>query len=64
MTQGYQTNDIFKAIDQALKNFEGANSKFNILIAGKAGVGKSTLINSIFREEIAPTEVVRYNAMV
>ena len=27
----------------------------NILVAGKTGVGKSTLINSIFRHEVAAT---------
>jgi small GTP-binding protein len=30
---------------------------FNILIAGKTGVGKSTLINAIFRDELAETGV-------
>ncbi len=31
--------------------------KLNILIAGKTGVGKSTLINAVFREELAQTGV-------
>lgn len=31
--------------------------KLNILIAGKTGVGKSTLINAVFREELARTGV-------
>lgn len=28
---------------------------FNIVIAGKTGVGKSTLVNAIFREDVAET---------
>ena len=31
--------------------------KLNILILGKSGVGKSTLINSVFREELADTGI-------
>ena len=33
--------------------------KLNILILGKSGVGKSTLINSVFREELADTGIGR-----
>lgn len=32
-------------------------ARLNILIAGKTGVGKSTLINAVFREELARTGV-------
>lgn len=32
-------------------------SPFNIIVAGKTGVGKSTLINSIFREKLAETGI-------
>ena len=39
------------AVDEAIK---GAG-KINIVIAGKTGVGKSTLINSVFRGELAQT---------
>lgn len=43
-------------IDSILKNLNGADKKLghaNIIIAGKTGVGKSTLINSVFNEKIA-----------
>ena len=33
--------------------------RFNLAIFGKTGVGKSTLINAIFGEEVAPTGVGR-----
>lgn len=59
MAEEYKTENIFKSIDWALDKFKGDTSKCNILITGKAGVGKSTLINSIFRENIAPTGIGR-----
>ena len=59
MAEEYKTENIFKSIDWALEKFKGETSKCNILITGKAGVGKSTLINSIFRENIAPTGIGR-----
>lgn len=42
-----------KAIDAKMKNM----NKLNIVILGKTGVGKSTLINSVFREEMANTGI-------
>lgn len=45
----------------AQKTIEEYNSinqlvvKCNVLVIGKTGVGKSTLINAVFREELAPT---------
>lgn len=54
-------NDITKHFDVAQEILELTNKELknltpvNILIAGKSGVGKSTLINSVFREKIAET---------
>lgn len=31
--------------------------RFNLAIFGKTGVGKSTLINAVFGEEVAPTGI-------
>lgn len=46
------TSDLFKnAIDKAMKE----KGHFNVLIAGRTGIGKSTLINSVFRENLAET---------
>ncbi|WP_338214093.1 GTPase [Halopseudomonas aestusnigri] len=42
---------IEDAIDSALKG----SGKINVIIAGKTGVGKSTLINTIFRGDLAKT---------
>ena len=44
-------NDCLKAINDRIKNLKN----LNIIVAGKTGVGKSTLINSVFREKLAET---------
>ncbi len=45
--------DCMNAISDRIGNLH----KLNIIVAGKTGVGKSTLINSIFRENLAETGV-------
>ena len=44
-----------KAINDKIKNLK----TLNIIVAGKTGVGKSTLINCVFREELAATGIGR-----
>ena len=44
-------NQCIDAIADKIKNL----NTLNIIVAGKTGVGKSTLINSIFRENLAET---------
>lgn len=46
-------NDCMNAINDKIKNLK----QLNIIVAGKTGVGKSTLINSVFREELAETGI-------
>ena len=43
--------DAINAIAEKIKNL----STLNIIVAGKTGVGKSTLINSVFREKLSET---------
>ncbi len=40
-----------------MKEVEASMQKVNILVCGKTGVGKSTLINAVFRENLAETGV-------
>lgn len=46
-------NDLFKKINEENKNMTPAN----IMLIGKTGVGKSTLVNNIFRENLAETGI-------
>ena len=47
--------EIEKKFDQEYSKFEKEISKPNIFIVGGTGVGKSTLINTVFGEEVAKT---------
>lgn len=47
--------DIQSQIDDAIRDAIKGSGKVNIIVAGKTGVGKSTLINSVFRGELAKT---------
>ena len=51
VTSMHTPSSIDEAIEGALKG----SGKINIIIAGKTGVGKSTLINTVFRGELAQT---------
>lgn len=44
-------DECIKAINDKIRNLKN----LNIIVAGKTGVGKSTLINSVFREKLAET---------
>ena len=48
-------DDIVGKLTEYWKNWQDLNKTANILIAGKTGVGKSTLINAVFRDNLART---------
>lgn len=51
---GFDIENFFReGIEKALHG----QARLNIMLVGRAGVGKSTLVNSIFNEQIAPTGV-------
>lgn len=47
--------DFGKIMNEAIEKVEKETGRINILIAGKTGVGKSTLINSVFQGNMAET---------
>ncbi len=47
--------DAINAIAERIKNL----NRLNIIVAGKTGVGKSTLINAVFRDKMAETGIGR-----
>ena len=47
--------ETYKNIDESIKNARKEIGTFNIIIAGRTGVGKSTLINSVFQGTVATT---------
>lgn len=46
---------IFQEVDKAFVEALGQRGHVNVLIAGKTGVGKSTLINAVFQGDLATT---------
>ena len=46
-------NEIIDAIKDSIKNL----ARLNVIVAGKTGSGKSTLINSVFRANLAETGI-------
>ncbi len=55
----FRTEDIVKqTMDAINKKIRNMNT-LNIIVVGKSGVGKSTLINSVFRENLAETGIGR-----
>ena len=50
-----ETFNLADVVRDALRNSVKERSHINILIAGRTGVGKSTLINSVFQGNFATT---------
>ena len=52
---GKVAQETIDAINEKIRNL----STLNIIVAGKTGVGKSTLINAVFKDELAETGMGR-----
>jgi uncharacterized protein (DUF697 family)/GTPase SAR1 family protein len=50
-----ETVDMAKLVKEAADKADAERGRINILIAGRTGVGKSTLINSVFQGNLATT---------
>lgn len=53
MAEDFSLDDLLKKFSDAYLEAEGKMGQCNVLIIGKTGVGKSTLINAVFREPLA-----------
>lgn len=49
------SGDYSNLVENAIKKFRNDMGNVNVIIAGKTGVGKSTLINAIFHDNLAVT---------
>lgn len=57
-----EEQEMKKALEEALESVQDEShklKKINIMVAGKSGVGKSTLINTVFGEQMAKTGIGR-----
>ena len=53
----YHAEDLFGQFFDRIKEEEKNMQTANLMVVGKTGVGKSTLINSVFREDLADTGI-------
>ncbi|NJK69404.1 MAG: DUF697 domain-containing protein [Richelia sp. CSU_2_1] len=59
MSDDFSLDDLLNKSYDAFKDAESNVGQCNVLVIGKTGVGKSTLINAVFRQRLAETGVGR-----
>ena len=59
MSDDFSLDDLLNNSYDAFKDAENNVGQCNVLVIGKTGVGKSTLINAVFRQRLAETGVGR-----
>lgn len=59
MDNNFNSNDIKNQIDREYQEYLNSIKKTNILVLGQTGVGKSSLVNLVFGEELAKVSNVK-----
>ncbi|HLO51177.1 MAG TPA: GTPase [Kamptonema sp.] len=59
MSEDFSFDELLNQSFAAFKEAENQVGRCNVLVIGKTGVGKSTLINAVFRDRLAETGVGR-----
>jgi hypothetical protein len=55
----FDVNDFRETMREALESVRGQLGRVNLVVVGKTGVGKSTLINAVFGSQVAATGLGR-----
>lgn len=54
MVKEYSLNELVQLFEKQVKKSKTELAKFNLVVIGQTGTGKSTIINGVFQKPLAP----------